>query len=255
MLGKDKLRVLIVDDEAHARRDLRRMLAPMGDIEIIGEATDGPEAVKAIKKQRPDLVLLDVQMPGFDGFQVLSKISSLGENPVVIFVTAYDEYAVKAFEVHAADYLLKPIEEERLERALERVRRIRAGTEAAPDISGLLGALRVSSKRLAVRRGESLVMVDVSDVLYATVEAGAVKIVSREIEGISTCRSLEELEREISSNRFVRVHKSYLANIDRIYEITPWFSGSFKLRMGGKEGPVIPLSRAQAKELRKILKW
>ena len=249
------LRVLIVDDESHARRDLRRMLGKLEGVEIAGEAADGPEAVRLARKLAPDALLLDIQMPGLDGFQVVAKIAGMEGAPAVVFVTAYDEYAIRAFDVHAVDYVLKPVEERRLAQAIERARRVRKGAETGPDLEALLGAVGAASKRLAVRQGESLVMVDADDVLYATIESGSVRVVARGAEGIASFRSLDEIERELGARRFMRVHKSYVANIDRIHEITPWFGGSFRLRMGGKSGPEIPLSRAQARELRKVLKW
>ncbi len=255
MTKSEKLRVLVVDDESHARRDLRRLLGKLEGVEIAGEASDGPEAVRLVRKLEPDALLLDIQMPGLDGFQVVGKISGAEMMPAIIFVTAYDEYAIRAFEVHAVDYVLKPVEERRLAQAIERVRRIRRGGEPGPDLEALLDAVGAGAKRLAVRQGESLVMVDAADVLYATIESGSVRVVAQLAEGIASFRSLEELERELGSRQFMRVHKSYLANIKRIHEITPWFSGSFRLRMGGKSGPEIPLSRAQARELRKVLKW
>jgi two-component system response regulator LytT len=255
MAEKERLRVLIVDDEAPARRDLRRICGKLDDVEIVGEGSEGLEAVKLIRKLAPDAVLLDIQMPGLDGFQVVSRIADMERAPAIIFVTAYDQYAIKAFEVHAVDYVLKPVEEKRLAQAIERSRRIRGGVEPRPDLDALLEAVGALPMRLAVRQGESLIMIDVDDILYATVSGGSIKVVALELEGTVSFRSLDELERELASKRFMRVHKSYLANIGRIHEITPWFSGSYKLRMAGKGGPVIPLSRAQARELRKLLKW
>jgi len=255
VIEKDCLRILVVDDEAPARRDLKRILGTIAGVEIAGEAHDGPEAVKLIKKLEPDVVLLDIQMPGLDGFQVVSRIAEGESVPSIIFVTAYDEYAIKAFEVHAVDYILKPVEEKRLAQAIGRARRIRGGAEASPDLKALLGTIGASSKRLAVRQGESLVMVDANDILFATVSEGSIKVVAREVEGSVGFRSLDELAKELAGRHFARVHKSYLANIDRIYEITPWFNGSYQLRMEGKGGPVIPLSRTHARELRKLLKW
>ena len=255
MAQKDRLRILIVDDEAPARKDLRRICGKLGGIEVVGEAGDGPDAVKLARKLAPDAVLLDIQMPGLDGFQVVARLADMEPVPSIIFVTAYDEYAIRAFEVHAVDYILKPVEEKRLAQAIERAGRIRGGAEAGPDLKALLDAVGASPKRLAVRQGESLVMVDVNDILYATVAEGSIKVVAREVEGSVAFRSLDELEKELKGRPFARVHKSYVANINRIFEITPWFSGSYQLRMEGKGGPVIPLSRAHARELRKLLKW
>jgi DNA-binding LytR/AlgR family response regulator len=251
----ERLRVLIADDEAPARKDLKRILGKIEGVEVVGEACEGLEAVKLVKKLEPDVVLLDIQMPGLDGFQVVARVSELESAPAIIFVTAYEEYAIRAFDVHAVDYVLKPVEEKRLAEAITRARRVRKGVEAGPDLKALLKAVGASGRRLALRQGECLVMVDVDDVLYATLESGSVKVFARGLEGVVNFRSLDELEKELGPGQFVRVHRSYLANINHIHEITPWFSGSYKLRMEGKGGPVIPLSRAQARELRKILKW
>ena len=255
MVEKDRLRVLVVDDESPARKDLKRILGKLEGVEVAGEAHDGPEAVKLIRKLAPDVVLLDIQMPGLDGFQVVSRIADMEHAPAIVFVTAYDQHAIKAFEVHAIDYILKPVDEKRLAQAIERSRRIRRGAEPGPDLKALLGAVGASPRRLAVRQGESLVMVDVNDILYATIESGGVRVVARGIEGAVSFRSLDELEKELGSSHFMRVHKSYLANVSRIHEIMPWFGGTYKLRMEGKDGPVVPLSRAQARELRKLIKW
>jgi len=255
MTEKDHIRILIVDDESPARRDLKRMCGKLEGLEVVGEGSEGHEAVKLIKKLAPDVVLLDIQMPGLDGFQVVARIADMENAPSIIFITAYDQYAIKAFDVHAVDYILKPVEEKRLIQAVERARRVRKGAEPGPDLKALLNAVGVSPKRLAVRQGESLVMVDVNDILYATIESGSVRVVARGIEGAVTFRSLDELGKELGSSQFMRVHKSYLANVSRIHEIMPWFGGTYKLRMEGKDGPVIPLSRAQARELRKLIKW
>ncbi len=249
------LRVLIADDEKPARRDIRRMLGSIGGVEVVGEAADGPETVELIREIRPDLVLLDIQMPGLDGFQVLGKLEGAGPMPSVVFITAYDEHALRAFEISAVDYILKPVDEKRLARAIEGVRRMRNGIEERPGIEELLEKAGILSGRIALRNGESLVMVDTDDILYATVSQGEVTVVTRDCEGSANCRSLDELQRELPGERFMRVHRSYIANLRQVHEITPRFSGSYRLRMGGSEGPVIPVSRAQAKKLRRRLKW
>lgn len=255
MPEQEPLRVLIVDDEKPARDDIARMLGAIDGVEIVGEAGDGLAAVKAVKKRSPDVLLLDIQMPGLDGFQVLQRLAGVEHMPAVIFVTAYDKYALKAFEVHAVDYVLKPVDEERLARALERACRIHRGQERRPDLNAILETIGAAPRRLALRRGDSLVMVDVTDIVYATSSGGEVRVVTKDWEGTSTFRSLDELQRELPSSAFTRVHRAYLANIDHIHEIKPWFSGSYKLRMCGERGPVIPLSRGYAKDVRKVLKW
>jgi two-component system response regulator LytT len=251
----ETLSVLVVDDEKPARSDIMRLLGAIEGFERVGEAGDGLEAVKAIKKLEPDIVLLDIQMPGLDGFQVLKKLSGFKSMPAIIFITAYDEYALEAFEVHAIDYILKPVEEKRLRRALGRAARILRGQQSPPDLNALLETINVGPQRLALRREDSHVMVDVSDILYATSIGGDVKVVTAKLEGTAGVRSLDELQRELPQKSFVRVHRAYLANINCIHEITPWFSGAYRLRMHDGKGPLIPLSRGYAKELRKILKW
>ncbi len=256
MMREDvRLGVLIVDDEKPARDDIARMLDKMEGVEIVGEAGDGVEAVREIERLAPDILLLDIRMPGLDGFQVVEKLSGLDETPAVIFVTAFDTYALKAFEVHAADYILKPVDEKRLAEAIDRAARVRRGLETGPDLAALVEAFGDGPRRLALRKNDSVVMVDIDDVLYATSSGGEVKIVTKELEGAASCRSLDELHRELPPSLFVRVHRSYIANIKQIHEIRPWFSGSYQMRMANDKGPVIPLSRGYAKDLRKILKW
>ena len=255
MRDMERLSVLIVDDEKPARNDIARILGKMDDIEIIGEAGDGVGAVKKIERLKPDILLLDIRMPGLDGFQVIEKLSDFEYSPAVIFVTAYDTYALKAFEVHAVDYILKPVDEKRLAQAIERAARIRRGLEKRPDLDALLETLGAEPRRLALRKNDSLVMVDVEDILYATSSGGEVKVVTKELEGAANYRSLDELQRELPPSVFVRVHRSYVANIKQIHEIRPWFSGSYQMRMSGSKGPMVPLSRGYAKNLRKILKW
>jgi two-component system response regulator LytT len=255
MVEQELLRVLIVDDEKPARDDIARMLRAIEGIDIVGEAGDGPAAVKAIRKKAPDVVLLDIQMPGLDGFQVLTQLAGLEAMPTVVFITAYDKYALKAFDVHAADYVLKPVDEERLERAMQRAGQIHRGTERRPDLDALLETIGAAPRRMAIRKGDSLVMIDVADIVYATSSGGEVRIVTGNAEGAATFRSLDELQRELPAAGFVRVHRSYLANVDHIHEIRPWFSGSYKLRMRDERGPVIPLSRGYAKAVRKLLRW
>ena len=250
-----RLGVLIVDDEKPARDDIARMLGRIEGVEIVGEAGDGDEAVREIESLEPDILLLDIRMPGLDGFQVIEKLSGLDDMPAVIFVTAYDTYALKAFEVHAADYILKPVDEKRLAQAIGRAARIRRGLEKRPDLESLLETLDAVHRRLALRKNDSLVMVDVDDILFATSSGGEVKVVTEKLEGAANFRSLDELQRELPPAVFIRVHRSYIANIRKIHEVRPWFSGSYQMRMSHGEGPVIPLSRGYAKKLRKILKW
>ncbi|MDY6876234.1 MAG: LytTR family DNA-binding domain-containing protein [Chloroflexota bacterium] len=257
------MRTLIVDDEAPARERLRRLLLDIEGVELIGEAEDGIQAVEMIERERPDLVLLDVQMPGLDGFGV---IEALADPPPVIFVTAYDEYAIRAFEVNALDYLLKPFSRERLERAVRR-----AQEELAEERNpGMIGAGRFATRlvplleslaaqgcylaRLAVRDYESrrIRVLDTDEVDWISVEDEQVMVhVGNRAYPIR--RTLTELEARLDPACFFRAHRSAIVNLDRVKEIIPWFKGSHKLRL--TTGAEVELSRAQTRALRRLLGW
>jgi len=249
----ETLRVLIVDDEKPARRDLTRILGKIEGFEKAGEAGNGLKAVEMIRDGAPDIVLLDIQMPGLDGFQVLGKLGKAGNIPPVIFVTAYDQYAIRAFDVHAVDYILKPVDEDRLREALGRARDRAQGTTPRQDLDELLRSVGAITQRVPVRRGSGVVMVNAQEILYACVSDGEVSIVTHDLEGISSRRSLDELQAELPAGMFMRVHRAYLANVCRIREIIPWENNSFRIRMGSDDGPVIPVSRANARELKRRL--
>jgi len=252
----ESLKVLIVDDESPARKDIRRMLAKLDGIQVVGEGRNGLEAVRLIRQHQPDLVLLDIQMPGLDGFQVIARvIESEIDFPSIIFITAYDQYALKAFEVHAVDYLLKPVDEDRLAESIERVKEKNHRPGIPPGLESFLRDLGVGAARLAVRQRGNLVLIDTDDILYATVSDGEVTIFTQDGEGIPRFRSLDELLQNLPGQTFLRVHRSYLVNFTKIDEIISDPNGSYRLRLGGRAGPVIPLSRTHVKKLRGILKW
>ncbi len=249
----ETLKVLIVDDERPARKDLTRILGKIEGFEKAGEAGNGLKAVEMIRDGAPDIVLLDIQMPGLDGFQVLGKLGEAGDIPPVIFVTAYDQYAIRAFDVHAVDYILKPVDEDRLREALGRARDRAQGATPRQDLDELLRSVGALTQRVPVRRGSGVVMVDAQEILYACVSDGEVSIFTHDLEGTSSRRSLDELQAELPAGMFMRVHRAYLANVYRIREIIPWENNSFRIRMGSDDGPVIPVSRANARELKKRL--
>ena len=255
-----KIRTIIVDDEQLARDELGFLLGAYPDVEIVGQAQNGLEAVDLIERLSPDLVLLDIQMPALDGFQVLQELIAKRPLPHIVFVTAYDHYALKAFEVNAADYLLKPVDRDRLRMAVGRVKeRMGATGNVDEALERLLASFRGTSPRhlprLAVRREGRLVLVNTPDVVYAYISDGVIYAVTDEMEGMTSYRTLEELESDLDPQVFWRVHRSYVVNIDRIAEIIPWFSGTYHLKMDDREGSEVPLSRAQGKRLRKVLKW
>jgi two-component system LytT family response regulator len=247
------MRTLIVDDEAPARERLKRYLAAFEGVEVIGEAIDGLQAVEMIEAQSPELVLLDIQMPGLDGFGV---VEALENPPAIIFVTAYDQYAIQAFEVHALDYLLKPFSRERLAKAIDRAQEVLAeGGDFNAQLGPLLESLAAEGRcltRLAVRDGECIRVLDADSVDWIDIEDEQVMLhVGGERYAIH--RTLSELEARLDPKRFFRAHRSAIVNLDRIQEILPWFKGKYILRL--TTGAEVDLSRMQARALRKILGW
>jgi len=247
------MRVLIVDDEALARDRLSRLLADIEGVALTGQAEDGVQAVEMIEQERPDLVLLDVQMPGLDGFGV---IEALEEPPPVVFVTAYDEYAIRAFEVNALDYLLKPVSRERLQKAIRRAREAQAEEQAlAARLAPLLESLASQGHyltRLAVRDRNRIRVLDAGEVDWIGVE-NEQAFVHAGGDAYLVRRTLAELEAQLDPARFFRAHRSVIVNLDRVKEIIPWFKGSHRLRL--TNGAEVDLSRARARALRKILGW
>jgi two-component system LytT family response regulator len=247
------LRVLIVDDESPARERLRRLLEEVPDVEIIAEAQNGIQAIEMIEEQSPDLVFLDIQMPGLDGFGV---VEALNQPPPVIFVTAYDEYAIRAFEVNALDYLLKPFSKERLVQAIGRARE---DMRESRLFQGKLGSLLMSFAgqgrylaRLAVWHGGNIHLLEVDDIDWIGIE-GSQSIVHVGEEVYPVRRTLAELGARLDPERFFRAHRSAIVNLDRVSEIIPWFKGSHKLRLSS--GAEVELSRARARDLRRFLEW
>jgi two-component system LytT family response regulator len=247
------LRTLIVDDESPARERLKRLLADTEGIELIGEAESGVQAVEMIEKERPDLVLLDIQMPGLDGFEV---IEALADPPPVIFVTAYDEYAIRAFEVNALDYLLKPFSRERLAKAIRRAQETLAEErDFAARLGPLLESLADQGQylaRLAVRDRDRIRVLDVGEVDWIGIEREQVMVhVGDQVYPVR--RTLAELEARLDPACFFRAHRSAIVNLGRVKEVIPWFKGSHKLRL--TTGAEVELSRARARVLRKLLEW
>jgi two-component system LytT family response regulator len=247
------LRILIVDDEAPARERLKRLLAEIEGVERISEAENGSQAIELVEREHPDLVLLDIQMPGLDGFSV---IEALETPPPVVFVTAYDEYAIRAFEVNALDYLLKPFSKERLEKAIRRAQEAQVdeqdfGSRLAPLLESLTDQGHYLT-RLAVRDRDHLRVLNADEIDWIGVKNEQTFVhIGNKVYPIQ--RTLTEIESRLDPARFFRTHRSALVNLDRVKEIIPWFKGSHKLRL--ITGEDVELSRAQARSLRKILGW
>ncbi|MGC2398129.1 MAG: response regulator [Acidobacteriaceae bacterium] len=270
---------LIVDDERLAREELKYLLDSAGGVEVIAQGENGIEAVHLIRTHHPDVVFLDVQMPGLDGFAVLKKLLEREEAermPQIIFATAFDQYAVRAFDVNAIDYLLKPFDRARVLQALERARqrlqeahqpdheRQENGASAEPATSdtrldALLrlmeqqqGGLRPRSGKIVLQAHNRLLLVDQKDICFAAIEEGIISVVTPTLEGQSKCRTIEELLELLDPALFWRAHRSFVVNINHIKEVVPWFKSSYQLRMDDRKQTEIPVSRAQTRRLREL---
>src|SRR5215469_4044039 len=246
---------ILADDEQLAREELNYQLRDFPDIEVIATATNGLEAVKLIETLEPDLVFLDVQMPGLDGMGVIRKLREKKiPLPHFVMATAYDQYAVEAFRWEALDYVLKPVEKDRLAVAVERARKSIAERQknAQPEPPPPKPSLQRT--KLLIKSNHRNFIVDAQDVVYATIDDGLITVVATTMEGQSNYRTIEELQSNLDPDMFWRVHRSYLVNIHRIKEVIPWFKSSFQLRMDDKKQAEIPVSRVQTKRLRALLK-
>lgn len=249
---------LIVDDEQLACDELAYLLNEFPDVEIAAVGRNGLDAIKLIEDLEPDLVFLDVQMPGLDGLGVIKKLQETGAYlPHFILATAYDQYAIEAFRWQALDYLLKPIEKERLAVTIERARKLITEKSVAAEPETLQPATRKPSaqrSKVLVKSNNRNFIVDAQDLIYATIDDGLITVVAANIEGESNYRTIEELQSNLDPEVFWRVHRSFLVNINRIKEVIPWFKSSFQLRMDDKKHTEIPVSRVQTKRLRALLK-
>jgi two-component system LytT family response regulator len=243
---------LIVDDEPLAREGLRVALGAEPDIEIVGEAGDGPSAVQQIREKAPQLVLLDVQMPGLDGFQVLQCVSRV---PAVIFLTAHEAYAVRAFDAYAVDYLLKPISLTRLRVALDRARQhIKADPPVSlppsvPEISAPKPPHTEYLQRIPVRDGDKFLMLRADEIDWIEGAANYVEVHAR-TRSFLVRLSMTELAAKLDPDRFARVHRSAIVNLDRIQEIRSASHGDFTVLLTG--GAVVPMSRGRHKHVMKF---
>src|SRR6267154_424363 len=222
----------------------------------------GVGAVSLIKEHSPDLVFLDVKMPGLDGFGVLKKIVERKmKMPHVVFATAFDQYAVQAFDVNAVDYVLKPFDKARIAKAITRARKMletqTSATERLEQLVSQLGAVKQNSSppvKILVRSQQKLLLIDGEDLIWASVERGSISIMARDVEGSLNYRTLEDLEEALNSDSFWRPHRSFLVNIHYIKEVVPWFNSTFMLKMNDKKHTEIPVSRSQIKRMRELFK-
>ena len=259
------LSAVIVDDEQLARDELAYLLKSVGDVDVVAQGKNGVEAVNLIKEHEPDLVFLDVQMPGLDGFGVIKKlVAQKIPMPQIVFATAFDQYAVKAFEVNALDYILKPFDKKRIAQTVQKaIKNIQEQEDEAPSdtaskLESLVKLLEAKQPqpraKILIRSAGRMILVDQRDIAYASIEDGVITVYTSSVEGESNCRTLEELADSLDTNLFWRAHRSYLVNINRIKEVVPWFKSSYQLRMDDKKQAEVPVSRAQTKRLRELFR-
>ena len=250
------IRALIVDDEPLPRERILTLLEPHEEIEVVGECEDGQQAVTAIESESPDLVFLDIQMPELDGFEVVSALQT-APLPAIIFVTAYDEYAIKAFEVDAIDYLLKPVSPERFEQALTRATS-RLATAATPDSNSKLfdfldrvRAERGFVKRFVVRKGAKLSFVRVAEVDWIDVTSNYIRL---HVAGTKHLvrQTLKSVEGQLDPEVFIRVHRSIIINVDRVESVEPHLHGEYQVTM--QDGTRLTTSRSFSSRLRELLR-
>lgn len=252
--------VLLADDEQLAREELAFLLKDFPDFEVLTMASNGLEAVALVERLEPDVVFLDVNMPGLDGLGVIRRLQERGVPlPFFVMATAHENYALEAFRLEAMDYLLKPIDRDRLIETLERIRRVvferhRSAERSAEQAAAVAPEPSERRSKLVVKNGNRHLIIDIGDLIYATIDEGLITVITPQFEGESFYRTLEELQSNLDPELFWRVHRSYLVNVNRIREVIPWFKSSFQIRMDDKKGTEIPVSRVQTRRLRSMFR-
>jgi two-component system response regulator LytT len=252
------LTTIVVDDEQLACDELAFLLRDFPEVDVIATGSNGLEAVEMIQKLEPEVVFLDVHMPGLDGMGVVRKLREKDVDlPHFIFVTAYDQYAVEAFRLEALDYILKPVDKGRLGETIERARRAIQDKKAPEAASAKPSGPTVPPgprSQILVRSNNRQFIVHANDVIYATIDSGLITLVTTNLEGHSNYRTIEDLQANLDPERFWRVHRSYLVNVNHIKEVVPWFKSSYQLRMDDKKHTEVPVSRVQTRRLRELFK-
>ena len=235
-----RLSAFIAEDELFGREEIKHQLSVYDEILLVGEAANGIDAVKSIKELKPDLIFLDIEMPGLKGLEVMASISTIeGYKPFIIIISAYDQYALKAFEYDVVDYLLKPIDTKRFSTAMARVLRY-------------FSSMKVN--RISAKKGNRIFLIPVEDISCVTVEDTIVFIHSDGNSYSTTYRTLEEVEKELDSSNFFRTHRGFIVNLKKIREIKQADNGGMNLKVDGVEGMEIPVARSKAKEIKTIFK-
>jgi two-component system, LytTR family, response regulator len=252
-----KIRTLIVDDEPLARRRIQRMLMRYPEVEVIGECANGREAIAAIREQQPALVFLDIQMPEVDGFAVLEAISA-DELPLIIFVTAYDQYAIRAFDVYALDYLLKPFDRRRFDKTMQRVKsRLPDERQERSDLSertlALLEEMRAQQshlERMVIKSNGRAFFLKTEEIDWIEAEGKYVRLHVGK-DSYLVREAISQIEAQLDAKRFLRIHRSTIVNLDRVRELQPWFHNDYRVIL--RDGTELMLSRSCRKRLGELL--
>lgn len=252
------LRVLVADDEPLARNELIYLLEGIGDIEVVGEASTGEDTLIQVRETNPDTVFLDIEMPQMNGLEAAAKIMTWKEPPTIVFATAFDEYAIQAFEVNAIDYVLKPFEENRVRHTIERIRSRKSGRSSSPDMNLLLEQIKQGAvctpkiNKIAVQDRETLVLLNPEEIFYISREGREILIHTNNRKYESKC-SIQLLETKLEKHSFFRTHRAYLVNLNHVDQLMPWFNGAYTLIIKDTNKSKIPVSRSYVKSLKEIL--
>ncbi len=244
------IRAIIVDDEELARDEMKFLLSDESEVEIVGEAAGGEEAVALVAEANPDLIFLDIQMPAMDGFEVVTALLEKGHVPLIVFTTAYDKYAIRAFEINAVDYLLKPIDKDRLEKALERAMdELPRSEEYVKRIRKLTDNIRIGTPfppRIVLKKGDGVELIEVYKVAAFERKEGAVTAHTDEGDHQTNYGAIEEVEVQLDPSVFVGLGNDCIVNIKKISEIVPWTGGNYIIVLDDAESTEIRLSRSQS---------
>lgn len=245
-----KLRVLIVDDELPARQEMRYLLQDYPEVDIAGEADNGAEALELAHKLQPDLVFLDIQLHDLSGLEVAKILARQLPQTRIVFVTAFDQYAIAAFDVHALDYLLKPVNKNRLQNTIEQWKNIKTIHEHYLILKETLEHLQKGKKhKIPATKDGRILLIDQEDILYVKAD-GRTALLRIQGADVPTSYSLCEIQQKLDRERFIKVHRSYIVNLEAISEIVPWFKGTFNLIFKDKGAEQVPVSRSYVNEFK-----
>lgn len=249
--------VIIVDDEMPARLNLAKLLENYPSFQVIGQASDGEDAIQLCSEKLPDVVFLDIQLQDMTGFDIASKLISLSKKPRIVFVTAYNEYAIEAFEYSAIDYLLKPVDENRFHKTIEKLKHDLKSSpqETLNQVQVLLEkhlSIEHKKQKITLEKGDKLYVLSLKDIIFIETEDRNTKVVSKRGDFITTI-SIGEWEERLIQYGFFKPHRSFLINLDEIDEVLLWFNNSLHIKMRGYSDKTIPISRNKVKEFKELV--